>query len=330
MQAVFLDKNSLDKDDLNFDRLLTSCQHCGTEVHWTLHDTTVAEEIIERTKDAEIIVTNKVVLNKNVLANAHKLKLICVAATGTNNVDIEYAKEKGIHVCNVRAYGTSSVVQHVFTLLLMLVRNIPRYQAALKKGDWQKSKEFCLLDYPIENLDGKIIGIIGYGELGKAVAKMADAFSMKVLIARRDNKENTSQLKQDGYERVDLKTLLATVDVLSLHCPLTEATQNLIGKQELTQMKSTAILINMARGGIVDEAALVAALLNGKLGGAAIDVLAKEPPEQDNALLQLDLPNLIITPHIAWASRTARQNLLNQVAENIEQFFLGRPQNIIA
>ena len=333
MQAVFLDKRSLDKDDLNFEHLLSSCQHScsdtGSEAQWTFYDTTAADEVMERTKDAEVIVSNKVVLNKEAIANAQKLKLICVAATGTNNVDTEYAKLKGIRVCNVRAYGTSSVVQHVFTLLLMLVRNIPRYQAAVKNGDWQKSKEFCLLDYPIENLDGKTIGIIGYGELGKAVAKMAEAFSMKVLIARRDDKDDPEQLNQDGYERVSLKTLLAEVDVLSLHCPLTEATRNLVGREELALMKPSSILINMARGGIVDEEALTKALLNGKLGGAAIDVLVEEPPSQDSVLLQLDLPNLIITPHIAWASRTARQNLLNQVAENIEHYYSGQPQNIV-
>ena len=316
MRAVFLDKSSLDKDDLDFSRLL------ATSENWELFDSTSRDEIEERTKNAEVIVSNKVVLDEAVIKHAAKLKLICVAATGTNNVDLEFAKTKGIKVCNVRAYGTSSVVQHVFTLLLMLMRNIPQYQAAVKNGDWYKSREFCLLDYPIEELTGKTMGIVGYGELGKAVAKMAEAFGMKVLLASRHNKD-----EQTGI--LSLNDLLAEVDVLSLHCPLTEQTRSLIGNKELDKMKSSAYLVNMARGGIVDEIALKHALTEGQIAGAAIDVLLEEPPQKSSPLLQLDLPNLIITPHIAWASRSARQNLLNQVAENISSFYSGAAQNLV-
>lgn len=315
MKAVFLDKNSLDKNDLDFRRLL------ATNYDWQFYDSTSNEEVKARTENAEVIVSNKVILDKSVISNAKKLRLICVAATGTNNVDIKYAKSKNIQVCNVRAYGTQSVVQHVFTLLLMLMRNIPRYQAAIKRGDWQRSEEFCLLDYPIEDLTGKIMGIIGYGELGQAVAKMAEAFGMQILIAEHTHKNQTG--------RVPLNQLLSEVDVLSLHCPLTEYTKNLISQSELALMKPSAYLINMARGGIVDEQALEIALKEGRLAGAAIDVLAEEPPQKLSPLLNLDLPQLIITPHIAWASRTARQNLLNQVAENIEQSFSGTPKNIV-
>ena len=315
MQAVFLDKHSLDKNDLDFTRLL------ATSSDWKFYDSTSNEEVKARTENAEVIVSNKVVLDKSVISNAQKLKLICVAATGTNNVDIEYAKFKSIQVCNVRAYGTQSVVQHVFTLLLMLMRNIPQYQAAIKRGDWQKSNEFCLLDYPIEDLTGKTMGIIGYGELGKAVAKMADAFGMPVLIAEYNNNNKT--------ECVSLEQLLKKVDVLSLHCPLTEQTKNLIGESELALMNPSSYLINMARGGIVDELALKDALIKGRLAGAAIDVLAEEPPQKSSPLFEVELPQLIITPHIAWASRTARQNLLNQVAENIEQYYSGTAKNII-
>lgn len=316
MQAVFLDKHSLDKDDLDFSSLLATAEN------WTFYNSTSKDERCERTKNAEIIVSNKVVLDKEVLENAQNLKLICVAATGTNNVDLEYAKSRGIRVCNVRAYGTHSVSQHVFTLLLMLMRNIPRYQAAVKRGDWHKSEEFCLLDYPIEDLTGKTLGIVGYGELGQGVAKIADAFGMKVLVASHPDKAGENNT-------VPFNQLLSEVDVLTLHCPLTEQTTNLIGEAEFKKMKSSAYLINMARGGIVDEEALKDALLNGELAGAAIDVLAEEPPQESSPLLQLDLPNLIITPHIAWASRTARQTLLNQVADNIEHYYSGQAQNII-
>ena len=315
MQAVFLDKNSLDKNDLDFDSLLAISKN------WQFYDSTENGLVKERTKHAEVIVSNKVVLDKAVISNAQNLKLICVAATGTNNVDIEFAKSKGIQICNVRAYGTNSVTQHVFTLLLMLMRNIPQYQTAVKRGDWQKSKEFCLLDYPIEDLTDKTMGIIGYGELGQGVAKVAEAFGMEVLIAQHKGKNKSAS--------VPLNELLKRVDVLSLHCPLTEQTKNLISESELALMKPSSYLINMARGGIVDELALKAALIDGRLAGAAIDVLEEEPPKNSSPLLQLDLPQLIITPHIAWASRAARQNLLNQVAENIEQFYLGTPKNSV-
>ena len=315
MQAVFLDKNSLDKNDLDFDSLLAISKN------WQFYDSTENGLVKERTKHAEVIVSNKVVLDKAVISNAQNLKLICVAATGTNNVDIEFAKSKGIQICNVRAYGTNSVTQHVFTVLLMLMRNIPQYQTAVKRGDWQKSKEFCLLDYPIEDLTDKTMGIIGYGELGQGVAKVAEAFGMEVLIAQHKGKNKSAS--------VPLNELLKRVDVLSLHCPLTDQTKNLISESELALMKPSSYLINMARGGIVDEHALKAALIDGRLAGAAIDVLEEEPPKNSSPLLQLDLPQLIITPHIAWASRAARQNLLNQVAENIEQFYLGTPKNSV-
>lgn len=311
MKAVFLDKSSLDKNDLDFSALLQSHKD------WELHEQTSASETLERTKNAEVIVSNKVLIDKAIIENAEKLKLICIAATGTNNVDLAFAKEKGIQVCNVRAYGTDSVSQHVFTALLMLMRSIPQYQAAIKNGDWQKSKEFCLLDYAIEDLNDKTLGIIGYGELGKGVAKLAEAFGMNIIVAERKG-------KKESHATVSLENLLTQADVVSLHCPLTAETENLIGKNELALMKTKGILINMARGGIVDEVALAEALLNKQIGGAAIDVLVKEPPDHDSILLSLDMPNLIITPHIAWASRTARQNVLNQIVKNVQNFVLNK------
>ena len=306
MKAVFLDRASLDKEDLDFSAL------SKVPLDWDMYEQTSASETINKTMDAEIVISNKVLIDKKVIDKAKKLKLICIAATGTNNVDLDYAKEKGVQVCNVRAYGTNSVVQHVFTVLLMLMRSIPQYQAAIKKGDWQKSKEFCLLDYPIEELTGKTFGIIGYGELGKGVAKIAEAFGMRVLVAARNKTETPAGLS--------LAELLSQSDVVSLHCPLTAETENMIDKKELSMMKSNAVLINMARGGLVNEKALAGALLSKQIAAAAIDVLVKEPPEENSPLLQLDLPNLIITPHIAWASRTARQNVLNQVMQNIQNY----------
>jgi len=310
MKAVFLDKSSLDKEDLDFSEFQK------LPVDWNVIEKTSASEILEKTKDAEIIVSNKVIINKAVIDSAKCLKLICIAATGTNNVDLDYAKEKGIQVCNVRCYGTNSVAQHVFTTLLMLMRSIPQYQVAIKKGDWQKSKEFCLLDYPIEDLTNKTFGIIGYGELGKGVAKLAEAFGMEVIVAAHNNTAAPAT--------VSFSELLSQSDVVSLHCPLTPETKNLIDTKELAMMKSNAILINMARGGIVNEDALAEALINKQIAGAAIDVLVKEPPDNTSKLLKLDLPNLIITPHIAWASRTARQNVLNQIVENINNYLLGK------
>ena len=322
MKAVFLDKLSLDKDDLDFSLLLAN------ENSWTFYDRTSSDEVCERTKNAEVIVCNKVKLDKKVIDNAQNLKLICIAATGTNNIDLEYARIKGIRVCNVRAYGTPSVVQHVFVLLLMLLRNIPLYQSAVKNGDWQNSEEFCLLDYPIADLSGKILGIIGYGEIGQAVARVAEAFGMQVLITSRPDKVEQNE-KSDSSKTVPLAQLLSDSDVISLHCPLTEQTRNLISYTEFKIMKSPTYLINVARGGIVNETALKEALIANKIAGAAIDVLAEEPPNSDSILLQLDLPNLIITPHIAWASRTARQNLLNQIANNILQYYSGNEINCV-
>ena len=321
MKTVFLDKNSLDKNDLDFSRFKK------LEIDWIEYDSTSAEETMEKVRDAEIIVSNKVVINQEIINHATGLKLICVAATGVNNIDLEAAKSRGIRVCNVRAYGNQSVVQHVFTLLLMLMRNIPRYQQAVKNGDWAKSKEFCLLDYPIEDLTGKVLGIVGFGELGKTLARMADAFGMKVVVAQHGKQPG----KIDGMDITfkPFEQMLGEVDVLSLHVPLTEETRNMISTEEINQMKNTAILVNMARGGIVDEVALRDALIENRLGGAAIDVLEKEPPESSSPLLDINLPNLIVTPHIAWASRTARQNLLNQVAENIQKFLSDDPQNIV-
>lgn len=316
MQGVFLDRQSLDLGDLDFSSLDKAIEE------WLYYDETNNAQVLQRIINADVVVSNKVLLDKTIIEQAKQLKLICVAATGTNNVDLDAAKQNDIQVCNVRAYGTNSVVQHVFALLLSLVRNLPAYQAAVQKGAWQKSKQFCMMDYPISELTGKVLGIVGYGELGKAVAKVAEAFGMVVKVAQRPGAE-----PKPGF--LPLSELLPEVDVLTLHCPLTLETTNLIGEKQIAQMKNDAILINTARGGIVDEQALSEALLHNKLGGAGIDVLQTEPPKQGNPLLEINIPNLIVTPHMAWASRESRQRLLNQLAENIRSYHFGNLINRI-
>lgn len=315
MKGVFLDLASVNNDDLNLVELKAVLDE------WDFYPHTRASEVAGRLQDAEVVISNKVVLSRDVLAAADRLKLICVAATGTNNVDLDAARELEITVTNVRAYGTASVVQHVFALMLSLQRRIPAYQQAIKQGRWQRSDFFCLLDFPIEELTDKVLGIIGYGELGQAVAKTASCFGMQVQIAQRD--------KQDTRpERVPLELLLAEADVLSLHCPLTEDNRGMIGEKQLRLMKPNAILVNAARGGLVNEAALAKALQQGWIAGAGVDVLEIEPPDGTSPLLA-DIPNLILTPHIAWASRSARQRLLNQLVDIISKYRTGTIRNRI-
>jgi glycerate dehydrogenase len=314
--GVFLDRASLDQADLDFARLQSSLEA------WKIYDTTTTEQVIDRIANAEVVVSNKVVITAEHLARSKRLKLICVAATGTNNVDLQAAAQQGVTVCNVTAYATPSVVQHVFALILNLLRHIPDYQRAIAQGRWQRSDQFCLLDYPIAELQEKVLGIVGFGELGQAVARVAECFGMQVLVAERPG-----ALSASGH-RLLLHEMLPQIDILSLHCPLAANTRGLIGRAELALMKSDALLINTARGGIVDEVALAEALRSGQLGGAGIDVLAQEPPV-DNPLLDCDIPNLIVTPHIAWASRAARQRLLDQVADNIRGFYAGNPQHVV-
>ena len=315
MKGVFLDLASVDNDDLSLIQLKDVLDE------WDFFPHTQTAQLFSRLQGAEVVVSNKVVLSRETLAKADKLKLICVAATGTNNVDLDAARELGITVTNVRAYGTASVVQHVFALMLSLQRRIPAYQQAIRQGRWQQSEFFCLLDFPIEELTDKVLGIVGYGELGQAVAKTAACFDMQVRIAQRNDEDNRP-------DRVSLETLLAEADVLSLHCPLTEENKGMIGETQLRLMKPNAILINAARGGLVDETALAKALKQGWIAGAGVDVLEQEPPDGSSPLLA-DIPNLILTPHIAWASRTARQRLLNQLVDIIRDFQTGTIRNRI-
>ncbi len=318
MKGIFLDVRSLDCNDLNLQKL------CNTLSSWQLHEYCRDEHVTERLLDASIVVTNKAYIGDTQMASAPKLKLICISATGTNNVDLDAARRRSISVCNVPGYAAAAVSQHVFGLMLSLLGSLPRYHHAVQHGHWQQSRQFCLLDYPITEIDGKTLGIIGYGACGQRVAGIARAFGMKVLLAegRNTHTENTSD-----YPRYPLIELLKKVDVLSIHCPLTKQTHGLIGENELALMKKSAILINTARGGIVDEAALASALRERRLRGAGIDVLESEPPSHGSPLLDSTLPNLIVTPHIAWASREARQRLVDEVTHNITAFLQGKPRN---
>jgi len=315
-QGVFLDRASVDIGDLDLGPIESTLDH------WVWHDQTHPAEIAERIAGAQVVVCNKVPLRTDALRAAKGLQLICVTATGINNIDLETARQCGITVCNVRGYATPSVVQHVFTLTLALTTRLLDYNNAVRNGQWQNSNQFCLLDYPIAELAGKTLGIIGYGELGQAVAKVGVAFGMRILVAQ-------SLTGHSESTRVALDTLLQQSDIVSLHCPLTEQTRGLIGERELACMKPNALLINTARGGIVDELALVNALRGGVIGGAGFDVLSVEPPPPGHPLLAGDIPNLIVTPHTAWASRESRQRLLNEVSENVRAFFSGTPRNVV-
>jgi glycerate dehydrogenase len=315
--AVFLDLASVDRGDLDLSVLHQAASP------WATYPQTPPAMTAERVGDAVVAVTNKVVVDRAVMAARPGLRLICVAATGTNNVDLEAARERGIAVCNVTGYATASVVQHVLALMLALTTRLAEHAAAVQDGRWAASDLFCVLDFPFRELAGKTLGIVGYGELGRGVARVAEAFGMSVLVAQRPGGP-----PQEG--RLPLDELLPRSDVVSLHVPLADNTRGLIGARQLALMKHDALFINTARGGIVDEAALVAALRAGRLGGAGVDVLAVEPPRGGSPLLEAPPPNLIVTPHVAWASRESRQRLVDEVARNIEAFCAGRERNRVA
>jgi glycerate dehydrogenase len=316
MRGVFLDSATVDQRDLDLDTLKASLPD------WSIRTATPASEVKPAIRNADIVVSNKVMLDRETLQSANTLKLICVAATGTNNIDLTAAAEYGITVCNARGYATTSVVEHVFSLILALTRHLHDYQNAVNAGRWRDAESFCLLDYPIRELAGQTLGIIGYGELGSAVATMGKAFGMNTLIAQRPGAAT-----QTG--RTPLPQLLSQSDIISLHCPLTDTTHNLIDHSEFALMNRNALLINSARSGIVNETALKQALQSGQIAGAAIDVLSEEPPRHGNPLLDEPVPNLIVTPHVAWASINARQTLINELTENIRAFLEGNPRNVV-
>ena len=317
MHGVFLDTDTVDRGDLDM-----SAIERLDNIEWSFHGVTQSAQVSDRIAGCEIVVCNKVVFDRAILNQADRLQLLVVAATGTNNVDLDAAREKNVTVCNARGYSTPAVVQHVYALILALTTRLPQYINAVRDGAWQKHPHFCFFDFPIRELRGGTLGIIGYGALGKGVADIAPAFGLQVEICQRPG-------GPANPGRIPLADLLPRVDILSLHCPLTDQTKGLIGSKELKSMKKDAILINTARGGIIDEAALAEALRNGNLGGAGIDVLSEEPPKHGNVLLAEDIPNLIVTPHTAWASRESRQRAVDIVADNIHNFLQGTPQNVV-
>ena len=317
MRGVFLDTDTVDRGDLDLSPIKNF-----DNIAWSFYGISEPQDVVGRIANCEIVICNKVIIDRAILKQAGKIKLVVVAATGTNNIDLVAAKELGITVCNVQGYSTPAVVQHVYTLILALTTKLPQYMDAIQDGAWQRHPHFCFFKYPIRELKGCVLGIVGYGALGRGVADVAPAFGMQVRICQRPG----------GYTqpgRIPLNQLLPQVDVLSLHCPLTDQTKGLIGRKELALMKKNAILINTARGGIVDERALVRALRGRELGGAGIDVLTEEPPRNGNVLLDQSIPNLIVTPHIAWASRESRQRVIDIVADNISSFLSGSPQNTV-
>jgi len=308
---VFLDRSTLE----------ATIRRPAFPHQWDEYATTAPGEIVERLQHATIAITNKVPLRAETLAQLPRLRLIAEAATGVNNIDVDWCREHGIAVANIRNYAVHAVPEHVFMMILALRRNLLAYRADLQRGLWQQSDQFCLFTHPVSDIYGSTLGIIGHGALGQAVAEMAQAFGMKVLFAEHKN----AAAIRPGFASFD--QVLAESDIVTLHVPLTDATRNLIGADELSRMKPSSLLINAARGGVVDEAALAEALREGRIAGAGADVLSVEPPRAGNPLLELDLPNLILTPHIAWASSEAMQILADQLVDNIEAFVGGMAKN---
>lgn len=289
---------------------------------WIDFAVTRQSEVVERLQGASIAVCNKLRLGEAELAQLHDLKLIAVAATGVNNIDLAACRARGVVVANVRNYAHHSLPEHVLMLMLALRRNLPAYRADIERGLWQEAAQFCLHTHPIRDLHESTLGIIGYGALGRAVGEMARGLGMRVLVSEHKS-ATTIRVGRTSF----VETLRAS-DVISLHCPLTDETRNMIGANEFELMKREALLINTARGGLVDEAALVAALKEGKIAGAGFDVLSVEPPSAGNLLLDVRLPNFILTPHVAWASREAMQALADQLIDNLEAFVKGEGKRI--
>lgn len=314
MNIVVLDAYTLNPGDLTWDELI-SLGNCR------IYDRTEPDKIIERAMDAEIVLTNKTVLSKEVLAALPNVQYIGLLSTGANVVDLAYAKERNIPVCNVPAYGTASVAQMTFALLLELVSRVGDHSVSVSQGEWSASSDFCYWNAPLVELSGKTIGLIGLGNIGMQVARIAHAFDMQVIAYRK---------KQDpvaGISYCDLDTLFETSDVISLHCPLSDETKEIINAVSIQKMKPSAFLINTGRGPLVDEQALADALNEGRLAGAGLDVLCQEPPT--NGSLLIGAKNCYITPHIAWATRAARERLYHVVVDNVRAFMAGKPNHVV-
>ncbi len=315
MRGVILDLASMEDLDLSPVANQLTALDC--------HMISSPEQVAERIAGYDLVITNKVVLDQALIEAAKELKFICVFATGTDVVDKVAARNRGIPVCNAVAYGVNAVAQHAISMMLALHTQLIAYHQAVLQGRWEQSEQFCFLDYPIREMSGRTLGIIGYGHLGQAVATLAKSFGMQVLVAERHNS------KACRPDRVLLDELLARADVVSLHCPLTPENRHFINAERLSQMKPGSFLINTARGALVDEQAVADALVAGHLGGVATDVLEEEPSRGESPLRKLTHPNLIITPHIAWGSVEARQRIIQQTAENIEAFQQGKALRIV-
>ena len=316
MKIVVLDGYTLNPGDLNW-QALTDIDTCQ------IYERTPASETVARATGAEIVLTNKVILDRETIAQLHDLRYIGVLATGINVVDVAAAKERGIVVTNVPAYSTASVVQLTFALLLELTHQVGHHAGSVRGGGWVKSKDFAYWDFPLIELAGLKLGLVGFGAIAQGVARVAQAFGMSVMATRRGDRPP----EVPGVEMVDMETLFRQSDVLSVHCPLTPETKDLVNAARLALMKPTAYVLNTSRGPVINEADLADALNAGTIAGAGLDVLSTEPPKADNPLLSAK--NCLITPHIAWASRAARTRLLGVVVANIRAFLDGKPQNVV-
>ncbi|WP_247237016.1 D-2-hydroxyacid dehydrogenase [Telluribacter sp. SYSU D00476] len=317
MNIVILDGYTLNPGDQSWEPM----EALGT---LTIYDRTPTEQIVERAKEADIVLVNKLELREEHLAQLPRLKYIGVTATGYNNVDLEAARKQGIVVTNVKGYSSPSVAQHTFALLLALTNHVELHSQSVHSGDWTRASDFCYWKTPLVELSGKTMGLIGLGDIGTQVAQIALAFGMKVLVYRK----HPSQTDHEQLKNVSLEELFRSSDVVSLHCPLTEETREIVNADSLALMKPSAYLLNTGRGPLINEADLAAALQGGQIAGAGLDVLSSEPPQADNPLLSA--PNCIITPHIAWAFFESRQRLLQLAAENIRLFQAGTPQNVVS
>lgn len=313
-KIVFLDHGTLSrfKLDFNFPHELVEIENCAKE------------DVAKALTGFDIAITNKVIIDRPAMEANPKLKLIAVAATGYNIVDVVAAKELGITVCNVAGYSQTAVAEHAFMMMISLMHRLPLYEARMRKGEWQQSQFFSIFGAPIFELKGKTLGIFGKGSIGSQFAQYADSFGMKVLFSER---KNASTIR-DGY--TPFEEVLTTSDVYSVHAPLTPETKDLIGRDEIERMKDDVILLNVSRGGLINEAALADALRSGRIGGAGVDVLTTEPPKPDNPLLANDLGNFIITPHTAYGSEEALAKLIAILSDNINQFVAGNPQNVVS
>ena len=312
-RIVFLERNTIQADFRrpNFDH------------EWIEYGETFSEEVVERLRGASIVISNKLPLREGELSRLPELRLIAIAATGSDNIDLSYCRKQGVAVSNTRGYAVNSVPEHVLMMILALRRNLLAYREDVQSGKWNLSKQFCLLTHPLHDINKSTLGIIGYGAIGKAMARLGTLIGMHVLISEHKN----AKVTREG--RTSFEQTLRQSDVISLHCPLTEDTRDMLGRAEFATMKRNALLINTARGGLVEDEALIEALQSGSIAGAGYDALREEPPSQGSPLLDLNLSNFIITPHVAWASNEAVQTLADQVIDNIEAFVAGTPRNLL-